>query len=125
MNNNFGSTPFVGASDFLHFVNLCEQVRVTKSKNMKVGLLSRYLSSMDDESLTVTVLFLSCRIFPLGSKFVINVGFSTIMQILSEISFLDKDQIHQSYLQYGDMGALAEYTEHLKNIPFHLSSKSL
>ena len=77
MNNNFGSTPFVGASDFLHFVNLCEQVRVTKSKNMKVGLLSRYLSSMDDESLTVAVLFLSCRIFPLGSKFVINVGFST------------------------------------------------
>ena len=51
MNNDFGSTPFVGASpDFLHFVNLCEQVRVTKSKNMKVGLLSRYLSSMDDES---------------------------------------------------------------------------
>ena len=51
MNNDFGSTPFVGASpDFLHFVNLCEQVRVTKSKNMKVGLLSRYLSSMDDKS---------------------------------------------------------------------------
>ena len=74
MNNDFGSTPFVGASpDFLHFVNLCEQVRITKSKNMKVGLLSRYLSSMDDESLTVAVLFLSSRIFPLGSKFVINV----------------------------------------------------
>ena len=116
MNNDFGSTSFVGASpDFLHFVNLCEQVRVTKSKNMKVGLLSRYLSSMDDESLTVAVLFLSSRIFPLGSKFVIKVGFSTIMQILSEISFLDKDQIHQSYLQYGDMGALAEYTASKKH----------
>ena len=116
MNNDFGSTPFVGASpDFLHFVNLCEQVRITKSKNMKVGLLSRYLSSMDDESLTVAVLFLSSRIFPLGSKFVINVGFSTIMQILSEISFLDKDQIHQSYLQYGDMGALAEYAASKKH----------
>ena len=31
------------------------------------------------------------------------------MQTLSEISFLDKDQIQQSYLQYGDMGSLAEY----------------
>ena len=31
------------------------------------------------------------------------------MQTLSEISFLHKDQIQQSYLQYGDMGALAEY----------------
>ena len=58
---------------------------------------------------TIAVLFLSNRIFPLGSKFVINAGFGTIMQALSEISFLDKDQIQQSYLQYGDMGALAEY----------------
>ena len=94
---------------FSHFVNLCEQVRVTKSKNMKVRLLSRYLSSLDDESLSIAVLFLSGRIFPLGSKFAINIGFSTIMQTLSEISFLHKDQIQQSYLQYGDMGALAEY----------------
>jgi len=116
MNSDSGSTPFVGGSpDFSHFVNLCEQVRVTKSKNMKVRLLSRYLSSMDDESLSIAVLFLSNRIFPLGSKFAINVGFSTIMQTLSEISFLDKDQIHQSYLQYGDMGALAEYAVSKKN----------
>ena len=111
MNSDSGSTPFAGSSPdlFSHFVNLCEQVRVTKSKNMKVRLLSRYLSSLDDESLSIAVLFLSGRIFPLGSKFAINIGFSTIMQTLSEISFLHKDQIQQSYLQYGDMGALAEY----------------
>jgi DNA ligase 1 len=110
MNSDSGSTTFVGTSpDFSHFVNLCELVRLTKSKNMKVRLLSKYLSSMDNESLSIAVLFLSNRIFPLGSKFAINVGFSTIMQTLSEISFLDRDQIHQSYLQYGDMGALAEY----------------
>ena len=76
---------------------------------MKVRLLSRYLSSLNDESLSIAVLFLSSRIFPLGSKFVINAGFGTIMQALSEISFLDKDQIQQSYMQYGDMGALSEY----------------
>ena len=111
MNSDSGSTPFTGSSPdfFSHFVNLCEQVRVTKSKNMKVRLLSRYLSSLDDESLSIAVLFLSGRVFPLGSKFAINIGFSTIMQTLSEISFLHKDQIQQSYLQYGDMGALAEY----------------
>jgi DNA ligase-1 len=111
MNSDSGSTPFAGSSPdfFSHFVNLCEQVRVTKSKNMKVRLLSRYLSSLDDESLSIAVLFLSGRIFPLGSKFAINIGFSTIMQTLSEISFLHKDQIQQSYLQYGDIGSLAEY----------------
>jgi DNA ligase 1 len=110
MNSDSGSTLFAGSSpDFSFFVNLCEEVRVIKSKNRKVRLLSRYLASLDDESLSVAVLFLSSRIFPLGSKFVMNVGFSTIMQTLSEMSFLHKDQIQRSYLQYGDMGALAEY----------------
>jgi len=111
MNSDSGSTLFAGSSpNFSHFVKLCEEIRITKSKNMKVRLLSRYLSSLNDESLSIAVLFLSNRIFPLGSKFVINAGFGTIMQALSEISFLDKDQIQQSYMQYGDMGALSEYT---------------
>jgi DNA ligase 1 len=111
MNGDSGSTPFADSSpdSFSRFISLCEQVRVTKSKNMKVSLLSRYLSFLDSESLSIAVLFLSGRIFSLGSKFAINIGFSTIMQTLSEISFLDKDQIQQSYLQYGDIGSLAEY----------------
>jgi DNA ligase 1 len=110
MNSDSGSTLFAGSSpNFSHFVKLCEVIRKTKSKNMKVRLLSRYLSSLNDESLSIAVLFLSNRIFPLGSKFVINAGFGTIMQALSEISFLDRDQIQQSYMQYGDMGALSEY----------------
>jgi DNA ligase 1 len=110
MNSDSGSTLFAGSSpNFSHFVKLCEEIRITKSKNMKVRLLSRYLSSLNDGSLSIAVLFLSNRIFPLGSKFVINAGFGTIMQALSEISFLDKDQIQQSYMQYGDMGALSEY----------------
>jgi DNA ligase 1 len=110
MNSDSGSTLFAGSSpNFSHFVKLCEEIRTTKSKNMKVRLLSRYLSSLNDESLSIAVLFLSNRIFPLGSKFVINAGFGTIMQALSEISFLDNDQIQQSYMQYGDMGALSEY----------------
>ena len=110
MNSDSGSTLFAGSSpNFSHFVKLCEEIRITKSKNMKVRLLSRYLSSLNDESLSIAVLFLSNRIFPRGSKFVINAGFGTIMQALSEISFLDRDQIQQSYMQYGDMGALSEY----------------
>jgi DNA ligase-1 len=111
MNGDSGSTPFADSSadSFSDFVSLCERVRATKSKNMKVSLLSRYLSLLDGESLSVAVLFLSGRIFSLGSKFAINIGFSSIMQTLSEISFIDKDQIQQSYLQYGDIGSLAEY----------------
>jgi DNA ligase 1 len=98
-----------GSGKFSDFVDVCEKIRGTTSKNMKVNFLAEYLSSLNDESLPIAVLFLSNRIFPLGSKFIINIGFNTIMQTLSEISTLDQNQIQQIYLQYGDMGALSEY----------------
>jgi DNA ligase 1 len=94
---------------FARFANICEKIRGTTSKNMKVNFLSQYLSSLDDECLSIAVLFLSNRIFPAGSNFVVNIGLSTIMQTLSEISTLGQNQIQQIFLQYGDMGALSEY----------------
>ncbi|MGC2484123.1 MAG: ATP-dependent DNA ligase [Nitrososphaeraceae archaeon] len=97
------------STHFSHFVHLCEKILGTTSKNMKVNFLSEYLSSLNDESLSVAVLFLSNRIFPLGSKSAVNIGYSTIMRTLSEISTLDQNKIQQIYLKYGDMGALSEY----------------
>jgi DNA ligase 1 len=94
---------------FSHFVHICEKVLGTTSKNMKVKFLSEYLSSLNDESLSVAVLFLSNRILPVGSKCAVNIGSSTIMRTLSEISTLDQNKIQQIYLKYGDMGALSEY----------------
>jgi hypothetical protein len=56
---------------------------------MKVNILSEYFFSLDDESLPLAVLFFSNRIFPRGSKFVMNIGFSTIIQVLTEIASLE------------------------------------
>jgi DNA ligase 1 len=82
-----------------------------------VNILSKYLTSLnDDESLSVVVLFFSSRIFPKGSKFVMNIGFSTIMQVLSQIAILNLNQIQTIYLKYGDLGALSEYTVSMKNV---------
>jgi DNA ligase-1 len=82
-----------------------------------VNILSKYLTSLDDdETLSVVVLFFSNRIFPKGSKFVMNIGFSTIMQVLSQIAVLNLNQIQTIYLKYGDIGALSEYTVSMKNV---------
>ena len=109
--------PINDSTLFLHFVDTCEKIRATASKNMKVNVLSEYLFSLnDDESLPIAVLFFSNRIFPRGSKFVMNIGFSTIIQVLSEIATLDSNQIQNVYLQHGDMGALSEYTVSKKNM---------
>jgi DNA ligase 1 len=84
---------------------------------MKVNILSDYLFSLhDDQTLPIAVLFFSNRIFPRGSKYVMNIGFSTVIQVLSEIATLDSNQIQKIYLQHGDMGALSEYAVSKKNM---------
>ena len=45
-----------------------------------------------------------------------NIGFSTIIQVLSEIATLDSEEVHKVYLQHGDLGALSEYAVSKKNI---------
>ena len=52
---------------------------------MKINILSDYLYSLndDDESLPIAVLFFAGRIFLQGSKFVMNIGYNTIIQVLS------------------------------------------
>jgi DNA ligase 1 len=84
---------------------------------MKVNVLSEYLFSLnDDESLRIAVLFFSNRVSPRGSKFVMNIGLGTIIQVLSEIASLDSNEIQKVYLQYGDMGALSQYAVSKKNM---------
>ena len=103
-------------NEFSYFVEICENIRSTNSKNAKVSILSEYLAGLDEDSLPIAVLFLSGRIFPRGSKLNVNVGFSTIMQSLSEIAMLDAGEIQEIYLAHGDMGALSEYAVSKKHM---------
>nr|MDQ3851782.1 ATP-dependent DNA ligase [Thermoproteota archaeon] len=103
------------ASEFSHFVDMCEKVRQTASKNAKVAAIAEYLIKLKDHngggdtSLAAAVLFMSGTIFPKGSGLTLNVGFNTIMRSLSEIARLEPEEIQKIYLKHGDMGALAEY----------------
>ena len=103
-------------NEFSYFVEICENIRSTNSKNTKVSILSEYLAGLNEDSLPIAVLFLSGRIFPRGSKLNVNVGFSTIMQSLSEIAMLDAGEIQQIYLTHGDIGALSEYAVSKKHM---------
>jgi DNA ligase 1 len=103
----------VHAIKFLRFVDTCEKVRQTASKNGKVNAIAEYLFQLGDEedniSLAAAVLFMSGNIFPKGSGLTLNVGFNTILRSLSEITRLIPEEIQDSYLRHGDRGALAEY----------------
>jgi DNA ligase 1 len=109
------------ASEFLRFVEMCEKVRQTASKNAKVSAIAEYLVTLKDEdskgssdsssdaSLAAAVLFMSGAVFPKGSGLALNVGFNTMMRSLSEIARIEPEEVQKIYLKHGDMGALAEY----------------
>jgi hypothetical protein len=55
---SWGSLVYV-PSEFSGFVEVCELVRQTSSKNAKVAAIAVYLKEIDDASLQPAVLFLS------------------------------------------------------------------
>lgn len=93
---------------FREFAELCDRIGSTSSKNEKISLLAEYLRKLDHESLKIACMFLSGHIFPKGSGLDLNVGYSTIWDILIEISSLKPDDLRKIYIKYGDLGKLAE-----------------
>jgi DNA ligase 1 len=53
---------------------------------------------------------------PIGSTKTLNIGFTTIMESLSEIAMLDIKDIQNIHLKHGDIGAMAEYAVSKKHI---------
>lgn len=103
-------------SSFSTFVDTCELIRLTPSKNKKVDLISRYISCLHENSLHIAVLFLSGKTFPRGSSHNLNIGFRTILQSLLEISNLNYADIRRIHLEHGDMGTIAEHAISKKQV---------
>lgn len=103
-------------SFFSTFVDTCELIRLTPSKNKKVDLISMYISCLREDSLPIAVLFLSGKTFPRGSSHNLNIGFRTILQSLMEISNLSDADIRRIHLEHGDMGAMAEHAVSKKRV---------
>lgn len=97
------------SDSFALFVNVCEEIQSSTSKNKKVDILSKYLAKLSEDSLPLAARFLGGRIFPKGSALSLNLGFTTIMNSLCEIAELTTTEIQQIYLKYGDLGKLGEY----------------
>jgi DNA ligase-1 len=93
---------------FSEFAGLCDRIRGTASKNEKVSIVAEYLKTLDHESLRIASMFLSGQTFPRGSGLDLNVGYSTVWDILTELSDLKSDELRKIYIKHGDLGELAE-----------------
>jgi hypothetical protein len=67
---------------FALFVNVCEKIQSSASKNKKIDILSKYLAKLSEDSLPIAARFLGGRIFPKGSALSLNLGFTTILNSL-------------------------------------------
>ncbi|NWG09011.1 MAG: ATP-dependent DNA ligase [Nitrososphaerales archaeon] len=93
---------------FKFFSDICESIRDTSKKLVKVEILSTYLRTLDEDTLPIVSRFLSGIVFPRGSKKEVYIGYSTLVDVILEISGTNSRRFRDTYLKYGDLGSTAE-----------------
>jgi DNA ligase 1 len=96
------NAPFLGLAEAL------DKVKGTKSKNEKVALLAGYLKELEPGDALVAARVASGRSSERGSKDEAQVGYSTLLDVLREVTGATREQVSQVYLRHGDLGEVAE-----------------
>lgn len=95
-------------TSLLGLAEALEKVRRTSSKNEKVAVLSDYLRGLDPADAEVAARVASGRASERGSKDEAQVGYSTLLDVLREITGATGDDVSRIYLRHGDLGEVAE-----------------
>jgi len=85
-----------------------DEVSETQSKNVKVERLSAYLRNLSAEDAALAARLATGRSSPRGSRDETQVGYSTIWELLTEISGNPSRAISELYLKHGDLGEVAQ-----------------
>ena len=85
-----------------------DEVSETQSKNAKVERLSAYLRNLSAEDAALAARLATGRSSPRGSRDETQVGYSTIWELLTEISGNPPRAISELYLEHGDLGEVAQ-----------------
>src|SRR5436190_17436 len=90
------------------FAETAEAVSKTTSRLRKVAALADYLSGLSDEDLRPSAVFFTGRPFPLCDARTLNIGWAALMRAVQDISGANDLDIHNAYLERGDLGEVAE-----------------
>ncbi len=93
---------------FAELAETLERARGTPSKNDKVSILSSFLSGLGPEDAEVAARVASGRSSERGSKDEAQVGYSTLLDVLREITGASQQTVSRVYLRHGDLGEVAE-----------------
>jgi DNA ligase-1 len=96
------SAPFLGLAKTL------ERVRGTSSKNEKVTLIAGFLRGLQPRDAEVAARIASGRTSERGSKDEVQVGYSTLLDVIREVTGATGPEVSRVYLKHGDLGEVAE-----------------
>jgi len=90
------------------FAKTADAIAGTNSKLKKVGFLAEYLRTLSDDDLRAACVFFTGRPFALTDARTLNVGWAALMEAVQQISNATDEDIHNVYLERGDLGEMAE-----------------
>lgn len=94
--------------EFALFAEVCDQIRATRSKLEKVRILADYFQKLSDSDLKIAATYLAGRIFPPGESQEVNVGYSILWGVISELTNFQASRMSEYYLKHGDLGSVTE-----------------
>src|SRR5437660_906985 len=90
------------------FAETAEAIAGTSSKLKKIGFLAGYLRMLGEEDFRAAAVFFTGRPFALTDARTLNVGWSALVNAVQDLSGASDEDIHQIYLDRGDLGEMAE-----------------
>jgi len=90
------------------FSQTADAIAGTTSKLKKIGFLADYLRSLNEGDLRAAAVFFTGRPFALADARTLNVGWSALMNAVQQVSGASDEDIHQAYLDRGDLGEMAQ-----------------
>jgi DNA ligase 1 len=96
------------SAPFSQLVETLEGVRKTSSKKAKVSLLSAYLRPLSPPDAQTAARISSGRSSERGSKEEAQVGYSTLLDVVKDLTGSSSTDVSKAYLNHGDLGEVAE-----------------
>ena len=96
------------SAQFMGLAETLDKVRKTRSKNEKVGILSEYLRPLGPEDAEIAARMATGSASVRGSKDEAQVGYSTLLDVLKEVTGAEEKDVSESYMKHGDLGQVAE-----------------
>src|SRR5207249_11994092 len=99
-----GSNSVCNLKDDMHrFAETAEAIGGNSSKLKKIAFLADYLRTLSEDNLRAAAVFFTGRPFALTDARTLNVGWSALVNAVQDLSGASDEDIHQIYLDRGDL----------------------